>query len=184
MKKGDIVETHNEEEQGAYLFSNAESKEQVEAFMKNAYKKYFPYTTIPHYEVVISDEVNKGKWCAKALHSFTRIDRFKVLWVDDIDNTASLQSILIPGAYTEVSTTDSTLIVIQEAAPSFQSQVCKLSDEELMAQIESLRAGRSAIAPEAKARKPKASKEDSEMEKILASLSIEARAELEKKLGL
>lgn len=74
--------------------------------------------------------------------------------------------------------------VYLESAPNFQSQVAQLSDEELHAQVESLRSGRTAVAQEAKAKKPRASKEDNQLSKALAELTPEAQAELIKKLGL
>ena len=108
----------------------------------------------------------------------------KVQWV--IENEVSIHCDDDIKAYTIIDLNDPTykITVTQEAAPSFQSQVANLTDEELHAQIESLRNGRVALAPEPKKRATKVSKEDDELMKMLALLSPEEQANLTKKLGL
>ena len=109
---------------------------------------------------------------------------FKIQWV--IDNTASAKS-LKESSYSIFEVTDSEWKVIQEATPSFQSQVCTMTDEELKASIEALRGGR--IIPEmptkVKAKRKEAkSPLDEAYAKVLSSMTEEQKIALRQKLGL
>ena len=76
--------------------------------------------------------------------------------------------------------------VIQESAPSYQSKVAQMSEEELKESIESLRTQRASL-PSSRVKKVRAKAEPVDTSPLalkLAAMPADKRAELMKKLGL
>jgi len=108
-----------------------------------------------------------------------------VVWV--IDGEVSAMDNNDAKAYHVFSLENSDWDVVVDAAPTFQSQVASLTDEQLKAAVESMRSGRVHLTPlpkEKKARAPKSTPEEDNLSKLLASLSPEKQLALKAKLGL
>ncbi len=111
---------------------------------------------------------------------------YKVNWV--IDDEAALCMLNDHNAHKIIKVDDPDFTVTIDSAPSFQSQVETMTDEELRASVESLRGGRAPIVAPAKTKtKTKVvtqSPEDAELEKLLATMSPQEIADMKVKLGL
>ena len=111
----------------------------------------------------------------------------KVMWVDN--DQASVQDEGNSSSYLVFNPldTDYKVTVLVDAAPSFQSQVASLSDEQLRAAVDSMRSGRIIPTPVAKVKKEKApalSEADKQFQALVAQLTPEEQAKLRIKMGL
>ena len=111
----------------------------------------------------------------------------KVMWI--VEDEVSIQQEADPRSFTvfDPKDTDYKVTILQESAPSFQSQVASLSDEELREAVNSLRGGRIHIPtpPKTKkAREPKLSAEELQLSALMASMTPEEQQKLKEKLGL
>ena len=173
MKLGDIVSREVVWEVGYVLLRNASSRESAGAFMKAE------YPTLP-YEVV-QDEDNPNALCVKLISIHVYTEQAKVKWV--VEDEAAL--VLGNGDYKIIEISkEPEWKVTYESAPSYQSSVAQMSEEELRASIDALRAGRLPVArKERVAREPAVDKNDP-VAVALASMSPEKKQALMKKLGM
>jgi hypothetical protein len=145
MKKGDIISRSINFPIGTIVYGNCSSVETADSFMKNVFAK--EYKILPTYELVI-DEFNP---LAKAVSLTSPVifnEEARVNWVidDEVAITSKNGSCRIFSLKEEKD-----WIVKIESAPSYQSSVVELSDEELKDSIEALKNKR--IHSEPKARK-------------------------------
>lgn len=109
----------------------------------------------------------------------------RVTWV--INGEVAAQSLSDPTGHHIFQEGDKDWVVIQESAPSFQSQVASMSDEELKAAVDAMRGGR-AVAPvevkEKKVRAPKLSTEEAGLLALMSQLTPEEQQKLKVKLGI
>ena len=115
--------------------------------------------------------------------------RGKIQWIHEDQLSMSDEENV--GAYLVFNPKDEDrkIVVLIESAPSFQSQVASLSDEELQAAVDSMRSGRISIAPLPKekkpsARAPKASAEELQLQTLMSQMSPEEQIKIKQKLGI
>ena len=111
----------------------------------------------------------------------------KLMWVYETE--ASLQDSDNPQSYMVFNPldTDYKVSVLVDSAPSFQSQVASMSDEDLFNAVNTLRGGRIHVPtpPKAKkAREPKLSTEEAQLQALLATMTPQQQQELKVKLGI
>ena len=166
MKKGDIVARYISHSEGECLgtFDNFESC-----------KRWIVQQGL---ETWVIPFPNAGRWEARAKTSFFTQLKGKVNWI--VDNEMAIE---LEGGYHKVVNLDEEKWeVIEEAPVSYQSIVAHMSDEELKASLEALRAQRSMVKPTK--RRVKVEGEENELEKVLGSLTPEQMQKLKQKLGL
>lgn len=115
--------------------------------------------------------------------------RGKVQWIIDdcvsMANDAEIGSFLVFNPKEE----GYKVSILLESAPSFQSQIASLSDEELQRAVNEMRGGRIRIEPLPKekkpsARAPKLSAEEQQLSALMSQMSPEDQLKLKQKLGL
>lgn len=106
----------------------------------------------------------------------------KVQWVidDEFSMTGTMSSGYSMAKFSEVS----DLKIIYSAAPTYQSTVATMSDEELRASIDGLRVQRAISTPKVRKERSATSRALSPIEKALAAMTPEQQAELKKKMGM
>lgn len=175
MKKGDIIEKETVHEVGEQIASNCDSPQSAEDFMKHEFLSHYKTESVPAYEIIQGTE--KGfEIIAKS--TFITKSRARVNWV--IDDEAAITSLDGTASHFIVSISKDRWRVIQEAQPSYQSQVASFSDEELRASLDSLRLKRIIpVTVKTRRREPV-----SDIERFMESLPPEKKLELLRKLGI
>lgn len=115
----------------------------------------------------------------RILEGYRYAESADVKWV--VDNEMALQ--YADGSYRVVTISEEPeWIVTYESAPSYQSSVANMSDEELRLSIDALRNNRLPVAKKERvAREPV---DNDPMAKVLASLTSEKKLELMRKMGM
>lgn len=176
MKKGDIIAKDVIVEQGTVLASNYDDEETAQSYLR---KERLNATVVP-------DPEHPGKFLVVAKNTQSNAVKAHVMWVED--GTASIEYLVSLGSYSLINLEEEPeWKVIQESAPSYQSSVASMSEEELRASIESLRSQRASMptGAKSKARKvsvPSMSAEDKLMLQKLAKIDPAKLAMLKEKL--
>ena len=178
MKKGDIVQKEYISPQGNVLCRNFNSQEDARLYGK----------TLADACTVIPDDLNTGKFMLLSQSTQYAKKEGVIHWV--IGKEASI--VFDDHSYVIVDTEafeTGEWKVIREAAPSFQSQLADMSDEELKASIDSLRNSRMSITQRRSRQLAVTPSEDEEddtpkddMSKAIGKLTPEQLAKLMEKL--
>ena len=190
MKKGDVIEKRRSLDTGAILIRNCTDEAHAENIMLEI-EKHYNFRTIPKMEIKrfgVQPQAD-GLCVVLAEPSYVTIQA-KVQWV--VDNETSIEYLDTGG----MEILDMSLpenqgwVVIHEASPEYQTSVEHMTDEQLRASIEELRARRQS-RPVQKTRSSRVATprevqtpEDKALASLLSSKSPEEMLELKRKLGL
>ena len=175
MKKGDVVQKEFISPQGNVLCRNFNSQEDANNYGKSLSDAF----------KIVPDDLNVGKFMVVSLSTQYAKKEGVIHWV--IGKEASI--VFDDHSYVIVNTDDiesGEWKVIREAAPSFQSQLADMSDEELKASIESLRNSRMSITQRRSrqlAVTPSGAKTCRRVSSVIGKLTPEQMAKLIAKLG-
>ena len=191
MKKGDVIEKRRSLDTGAILIRNCTDEAHAENIMIEI-EKYYNFRQIPKMEIKrfgVQPQAD-GLCVVLSEPSYVTIQA-KVQWV--VDNETSIEYLDTGG----MEILDMSLpenqgwVVIHEASPEYQTSVEHMTDEQLRASIEELRARRqsrpSAIKSRTKVVRESVvpqTAEDKALASLLSSKSPEEMLELKRKLGL
>ncbi len=176
MKKGDIVAREVRHPIGETPGHNFSTEGEVRYFMENEWGRRF--SRVPRYKVE-ADPLNKGKLCPVLEEEVVEYEEATVNWV--IEKEVALQ--LKNGMCRIVNLDEEPWRVIWESAPSYQSTVAQMSDEELRASIDALRRLRASTPKPAVRTRGQAGSRDP-IEIALSKMPPEKKMELMKKLGM
>lgn len=185
MKKGDVIQKRDNIHEGKSLMHGFETLVKAEEAQKHVYEYYkLPESAMTR---VGDDPLNIGKFAVIAYNdTYVTIDA-KVNWVVDTEVGITY----VDGGSAVIDLDDEEhngWVVISSVAPTYQSNVEHMSDDELRASIEGLRSTR--VAKPAKIKRvttvkaPPMSAEDKKLSGVLGALSPEAKLALQRKLGL
>ena len=190
MKKGDVIEKRRSLDIGSILIRNCTDEAHAENIMLEI-EKHYNFRTIPKMEIKrfgLQPQAD-GLCVVLSEPSYVTIQA-KINWI--IDNETSIEYLDTGG----MEILDMSLpenqgwVVIHEASPEYQTSVEHMTDEQLRASIEELRARRQS-RPESRAKATRltiksapTSAEDKALASLLSSKSPEEMLELKRKLGL
>jgi len=177
MKKGDIIAREIRHPVGEVLGYNFSTEMKVKDFMETEMVKRF--SRVPKYRVGL-DPINEGKLSPVLEEEVVEYEEATVNWV--VEKEVAIQ--LKDGTARIINLDEEPeWRVIWESAPSYQSTVAQMSDEELRASIDALRRMRaSAPKPGVRARGQGVSRDPIEI--ALSKMPPEKKMELMKKLGM
>ena len=176
MKKGDILGNKKVFAVGDVLYRGFKEETIAHAFMQHSFKDFYASEIVPPYTIV-EDQI-------QTLVAFEVIEKFKVNWV--IGEEAAVQSLSDSKSNFIIAVDDPEYFILQESAPSFQSQVANMTDEQLRASIDELRQKRIVIEPkkEKKLKVEKTSQEENALIGLMGQLNEEEQKKLLAKLGM
>jgi len=187
MKKGDTVQRREEIPEGKSLMHGFETVTKAEAALASIGNFY----TLPMSAEIIVDKdvLNPGCFALVARTDTYITVEAKVNWVVEAEVALTYPnggSVILDTSLEE----NSGWVVIKSVAPTYQSNVEHMSDDELRASIDAMRNNRVARPAKVKKtrtaspRQPAMSAEDKKLSAVLGALSPEARLALQQKLGM
>lgn len=179
MKKGDVVSKDLEVEKGTIVIRGCSTQESaVQSANQLTIEKYGRSMETE----ILPDELNEGKIKAVILNAFTISIEATVSWV--VEDTIALQ--LKDGSPRIIEENEiGEWKVVRESAPTYQSSVAEMTEEQLRESIETLRTTR-ATAPKirkASTRVPTVDKNDP-LALLLDTMPQEKKLALMRKLGM
>lgn len=184
MKKGDVIQRKEIMPAGFTLMRGMEV-DKVDAY-KSQLRQYYD-ENVCNSSVLENDELNPGK---KKFILFAEVCvpmQAKVNWI--VGSEAGITLTATEMCKVIDIEKEKDWEVIFEATPQYQDSIEHLTDEQLRASIENLRAERlrtpaTQISKKVKTTEPKLSAEDKKLKNVLDSLDPEKKLELMRKLGM
>ena len=182
MKKDDVIQRRQDVPKDKCLMHGFVSLEKADYAKKNVHEHY----NLPEGVALRAggDDLNPGKFAVIADEDTYIISEAKVNWV--VDQEVGITYTDSGGSAIIDLTEETDWVVIKSAAPTYQSDVEHMSDEDLRASIDTLRGQRVARPPSARAKKkePAMSAQDKALLKLLENKTPEEKLDLKRKLGM